>query len=171
MFTYGKKRMQGISRKGGLSLVEVILYSVLVVIMLVVIVNVLVVIMKSYRQISSAKSVQSAAITSVERLGQEIRRAKTIASASTGSLILNTTDSAGNNETMEFRLSDGQIYLYEAGSNLGALTPASATVTSLIFQTITAGSNSAVRITETVESGSGESQRTATFYSTVELRQ
>jgi len=171
MFIYSKKRTQGISRKGGLSLVEVVLYSVLVVILLVVIVNVLLVVMKSYRQISSAKSVQSAAITSVERLGQEIRRAKTVASASAGSLILNTTDSGGSNETMEFRLSGGQIYLYEAGNNLGALTPASATITNLLFQPVTAGNNSAVRITETVESGSGESHRTATFYSTVELRQ
>lgn len=161
------------SKISGLSLVETLLYVALLVILLVVIVNVLLIVMKSYRQISAAKSVQTAAVTSLGRLGQEIRRAKTIASIiPTSSLILNTTDSSGNDETVEFRLdNDGRLYLYEAGGNLGALTPSDATISSLLFQSITAGSNSAVRITETIQSGVGDAERTETFHSTVELRQ
>ncbi len=175
-FLLKKRIFSGVSRKKGTTLIEILIYLFIMVMLLVVVIDALVSFSRSFTLLQSGRNVENSAIASFERMTREIRDAENIDVAqstlgtSSGQLFLNTTDSSGNAKTIQFFLTGQVVHIKENGSDLGALTRASSRVTSLMFQRISTTNSEAVKISMTVESGTGPSYKSASFYDSVVLR-
>jgi competence protein ComGC len=160
----------------GFSLVEMIIYVTILSFMLVVIVSILVTITKAGRGIKAAREIQDSGSLSLERIVRETRQATSVNTASStldtspGVLMLTSTDSSGNAETVQFYLQSNALHLKINGVDKGALTRSDTSVTNLIFTKITTVHSQAVRTQMTIESGTSTSYRSSKFYTTTVLR-
>ncbi len=159
----------------GFSLVEMVVYIALLVVLLIIVVQVVFSVTRNNRIMRSARNIEVSAVEALERLNREIRNADSIDTTSSvlgsspGVLSLDSV-ADGVASSVEFYLAGGRIRVRENGSEAGALTLASTTVTSLIFNRFSASSTEGVRITLTLESGTSTSYRSETFYSSVLVR-
>ncbi|MDD4989392.1 MAG: hypothetical protein PHV42_03115 [Candidatus Pacebacteria bacterium] len=162
--------------KRGATLVETLVYLFILVLLLMVVVDALLSFSHSFGLLQSGRDIENSAIDSFERITREIRDAKSVDisqstfGTSPGQLLLNTTDASGNAETIQFFLSGQTLHVKENGTDSGALTRSSVRVTSLIFQHISTSTAEAVKISMTLESGSGASYKSANFYDSATLR-
>jgi len=162
--------------KKGFSLIEMVVYIAILVFMLGIIIQVVFSLTRANRTIKAARTVELSAVTSLERIGREVRQADSVDIASStlsshpGVLSLDGTDSAGTAYALEFYLSGSQIRMRKDGVDAGALTQASSTVTSLLFTRFSATSTEGVRVEMSVESGTTTAYRSETFYSTFIIR-
>lgn len=162
--------------KRGFSLVEMLIYIFILTIILAVVTNSIYSLSKSYRSIRSADTLESSAMSSLDRIVREIHDATSVDSTlstlgtSPGVLMLNTTDDLGATTTVKFSVSSQAIRVAEAGVDVGPLTDSSTRVTSLIFRLITTSQSKAVKVEMTIESGTSTSYKTKNFYSTAVLR-
>ncbi len=154
----------------GTTLIEGVFYIFVLTLMFGAIIGALVSLSRSYRSIQSAQNVETTAEVSLDRIVREIRDATSIDIAnstlgsSPGVLTLNTTDVSGNATTIQFYASSSRVRVKEAGVDIGPLTPSAASVTSLIFRTITTAQSQGVKIEMTVTSGTGTAAKTKKFY-------
>ncbi len=168
--------MTKLNKTKGFSLVEMIIYITILSFMLVVIVSILVTINKAGRGIKAAREIQDSGSLSLERIVREARQAINVSSASStlgtspGVLALNSTDSNGVAEAVQFYLQNNAIHLKINGVDKGALTRSDASVTNLVFTLITTTHSQAVRTQMTIESGTSTSYHSSKFYSTAVLR-
>jgi type II secretory pathway pseudopilin PulG len=159
-------------KKGGFSLIEMLVYVAILAFMLAVIIEVVLSVARSERVMKAVRSVENSAIVSLERISRELREAESVdTTLSTlgshpGSLVLEGTDGEGNSVTTEFYLSQGRLMLRENGVESGALTETGATVTDLKFHYFSATTSAGVRTEITIESGTSTHYRTEKFYST-----
>lgn len=169
-------RATGCRLQAGFTLIEMLIYAGILVIIMAVVVSTLLALSRSYRTLSVAQQVESAAEVSLDRMLRETRSATSIDTAqsafgtSTGKLTLNTTDSNGNATTIQFFLSGQTLRIKEAGVDVGPLTPTSTRVTNLTFRHITTAISHAVKVDMTIESGQDTSYRSKNFYGTAVLR-
>lgn len=183
IFNFNKKRVDGresgSKTNRGFSLFEMVIYIALLALIMTVIINMLVSVIRSQANIKASKAIEETFISSFERIVREIRDARSIDPASTfgsniavnvGSLKLNTNDSLGNLRVVEFYVEQGVVKLKEDDVVSGPLTPASASVTSLIFRSIDSGYSKAVRIEMIVQSGQGAALKTESLSTTAILR-
>jgi hypothetical protein len=160
----------------GLTLVEAIIYVAITALLLVAIVDMSLVFGGSQSRLATARIMNRSAHTALERMTYEIARASSVdigASAlavDPGVLALNTTNDADDPIVDTFYLSDGALVIEEDGTVTGSLTESGVRVVSLIFERITTSGSEAVRVTMTLEAGTGSLTRTNTFYTTVILR-
>jgi type II secretory pathway pseudopilin PulG len=160
----------------GFSLVEMVIYIAILVAMLVIVVQVVFSITRTNRVIKAARTLETSAILALERISLETRKAESIDTLNStlgsnpGTLSLDGEDDGGAPYSLDFYLSGGRVQMRENGVEAGALTHASATVTSLIFRRFYASSTEGVRVEMVVESGTSTAYRTETFYSSVLLR-
>ncbi|MBX4181333.1 prepilin-type N-terminal cleavage/methylation domain-containing protein [Candidatus Parcubacteria bacterium] len=164
-----------LERHKGFSLLEMLIYVAILALLLMVVMGVIVSISKSNRLIRSARSIDTSASLSMERMTREARLSDSIAPGSTlnvhpGDLILNSTDASNNPRTVEFYISNGRLMMKENSVDLGALTESATRVTSLIFRRFSGAHSEGVRIEMTLESGADTGYKTETFYSTAVLR-
>ncbi len=175
-FLFQKRKHRESIQKKGSTLVEALIYLFILVLLLGVVIYAMVSFSRSFGLLQSGRTVESSAIASFERMTREIRDAKSIdlvqssLGTSPGQLFLNSTDASGNAETFGFFLTGQSLHLKDNGVDQGALTLSSARVTSLTFQRIATSVSEAVKISMTIESGSGPSYKSATFYNTAVLR-
>jgi hypothetical protein len=154
-----------------------VFYVALLALFTVALVNLLFMLLRSNASFQAARSVNRAAIVSVERMTREIRGATRLiesGSASVfgtnpGRLVLETSEGT-TATTSEFYVESGALKLKQNGVVLGALTPSGATVTSLIFRKLEHATSTAVKMELTVSAGSGAASRSDSFYSTIVLR-
>lgn len=160
----------------GFSLLEMIIYVVILTFMLVLIVEVVLSVARSERMIKAMRAVENSAIVSLERVTREMRQADGVnIGLSTfgihpGNLVLTGLDDIGNARTVEFYLSNGQLMQRENGVELGALTESSASVTDLKFYYFSATTSVGIRTEITIESGTSAHYRVEKFYSTTLTR-
>jgi type II secretory pathway pseudopilin PulG len=160
----------------GFSLVEMVIYICILTAMLIIVLEVLVSITKSQRVMKSVRNIEDATLVSLERIERETRAATSINTASStlgvtpGALVLDTTDTNGNAETLRFYLSNGQLVLNENGLDVGPLTGNDVRVTSLMFVRFASSSVEGIRTQMTIESGTSTAYRSETFYSSATLR-
>jgi|SRR3989344_2927209 len=160
----------------GFTLIETIVYLVILSALLFTIVNLLFGIIGNDKYLKSSKNLENAAIYGFERMIQEIRRAKDVDEAgsslltSNGILKLNSTEDDGSDRVAEFFLSDGVLRIRENGVDSGPLTPERVRVTNIHFRLINTDHSEAIRIEMTAESGSENSYKEANFSSTAILR-
>jgi Tfp pilus assembly protein PilW len=162
-------------RQKGFSILEMMLYIVILSFMLAIIINILVVMNKSVRQLHALKSVETSGTFAMERIVRESRNASSIITASStldaspGVLVL--SDGSTSPRVVQFSLQNGQLRMKENGIDLGALTQGDASVTSLVFTKITTTHSTAVKAQMTIESGTSTFYRSGKFYSTVIFRE
>lgn len=165
-----------LSRQRGVSLVEILIYTGILVILMTIIVSTLLALSRSNITIGTAQRIGSAAEVSLERMVRDARSASSIDIAqsilgtSPGQLTLNSTDASGNATTTEFFLSGKTLRVKQGGTDIGPLTSTSTRVTELIFRRITTARSQAVKIEMTIESGTSSSYRSRSFYGTAVLR-
>jgi type II secretory pathway pseudopilin PulG len=163
-------------KRTGFTLIEILIYTGILVLLVAVTVSTLLALSRSYRTLSAAQQIESGAELSLERMLRETRDATSIdATQSTfttspGVLTLNTTDEAGATTSVQFFLSGQKVRMKEAGVDQGPLTPTLARITSLIFRRIMTANSQAIKVEMTIESGQGPSYRTKNFYGTAVLR-
>lgn len=168
--------MNSLKKQKGYTIIELLIYVAVLAFMMVVVVGSLVGISRVYRQVRIVELVHSNASSAVETVSREIRTALSVdAGASTfdstnGVLKLNSIDLGGVDKTVTFSLSSGQILMSENGSSLGPITSDHATVSSLHFEHVDMLKADAVKFYITLSVGTGEYQRTETFYDTIVLR-
>lgn len=159
----------------GFSLVETIIYISILALVVVLFVNLLISISGSYVQIRMARKLDSAAVSSMDRMTKEMRNASSVSGGSVlgispGKLILNSVDSLGNPLSVSFDIRSSQPHIYLNGEDAGPLVPAGVTASRLIFRRLDSPVSQAVKIEMTLESRDGNSLRAANYYSTVILR-
>ena len=161
----------------GFSLIEMMVYITILVFMLLIIIDVVVSVAKAERIVVAVRNVEGSAISTLERMGREVRASDSIDVANSafgvdlGVLTLNATDANGTARTVKFSLSGGRVHLMENGVDGGALSLSSTTVTSLILTRFYSSSLvEGVRVQMTLTSGTSTAYRTETFYSSVTLR-
>ncbi len=157
-------------------MLEILIYTVILIILMMVVVNVIISMERTYRALSSQTALQSSALTALERMTREIRDSSSVdmgvsvLGSSPGVLQLNTTDDAGAAMTIQFFVSNQTVRIKENGVDSGPLTASTVRVTNLMFRKITTAQSQAVKIDLTLESGTSTSYRQQKFYSTVVLR-
>lgn len=163
--------------QAGFTLIELLVYTGILILIVAVVGSTLLALSRSYGAIISEQRVDQAAQDAMDRMVREIRRASSInAAASTFNatssvLSLNSTDTSGNAETVKLYLvGTSTIHLMLNGTDSGPLNPSGATVSALVFRSITTAESSAVKIEMTVSSGTSTSYRSRNFYETAALR-
>ena len=162
--------------KRGYTLIEMMLYIAILVGMLAVIFVIISNVVRSERNLASARTIENSAIFGLERVTREIRQAtsvdivNSVLDVSPGKLVLNSTTSGGAAETVEFSLQNSILRLKINGVDQGALTEANTRVTRLIFSKLSSPYSVAVRTQVTLESGTSTTYRTSNFYTTTILR-
>lgn len=168
--------MRSLHKTKGFSLVEVLVYLALLILLLGGIINSTLLLAKSYRSVKAVRSIESSAISSMDRMMREIKDATSINSGlssfnvNPGTLALNTTDASGTAETLKFYVLDNKIMMDRNGSNVGQLTFSDSRITTLIFRSISTSTSQAVKIEMAIQSGTSTSFITKNFYDTAILR-
>ncbi len=164
------------SSERGASLAEMLVYISILVILLAVMTRTAVTLSAGYRSLKASQNIESAAISSMERMTRDIRGASSVNAASSslgsspGALSLAMTDASGNPKAERFYLSGGILRLDENGAYSGPLTPAGTTVTSLVFRQISTQKSKGIKIEMTIAAFQGKATTTRNFYDTAELR-
>lgn len=162
--------MSNYRNKKGFSLVEMIIYLSLMTIITLVIVQSIVIILRSNKQSFNNNVIENSAVSVLERVKRETRRAKNIdlinSNLANGDLQLNVLLDNGSTSTVKIIQSDGKVNVYEGGVFSGPLTINGVNVTSLSFKQIQTEKSEAIRTTLVINSG----DKTGTFYSTEILR-
>lgn len=152
-------------------MVEMVVYVAVLVLMLVIVTGVVVSVSRSQRLLASSRNINDSGIALLERVQREVRGAdsidtdNSILGVNPGKLVLVSATT-----TWEFYLTSGRVRLKKNGADVGALTGASTTVTSLIFSRFSSGEFEGIRTRLTLESGTTTSFRSETFYSSALIR-
>lgn len=161
------------SNQSGLTLVEVLFYSVVLVILLTTVTGTFLTMRNAYQQMRLSSALQNSAIVAMDRMEREIRNATSVTLASStfntnpGRLTLAGKDASGANLTVEFYVESGAIKLRWNGVAVGALTDPSVSVSNLIFRRLTNPNSDAIKIEATFSDTSATMNRADKYYSTV----
>lgn len=154
----------------GFSLLEMAIYVAILSLMAVIVVNTTLSLSASWNSVRVSRDINSAAVTSLERMGREIRAAvgidvaQSVFDAHPGVLVLTGAT------TIEFSLKDGVLTITENDIETGALMKNTVTATNLVFRRVVNGTKEGVRIEMTLESSRGKIIKSKNFYSFITLR-
>jgi hypothetical protein len=140
--------------RSGVSIVETLVYISIFVVLLMGIVRGMYALTGSYKNVRVYRSIESAAIESMDRITRDIRSATAINTGQTsydvsqGSLSLSTYDINDTPITVRYYLSTttAQIMLEENGALLGPLTPSDISVDSLVFRQYATTTSTGIKI-------------------------
>jgi prepilin-type N-terminal cleavage/methylation domain-containing protein len=164
------------SHKRGFTLVEMIIYIAFFAVLSMLAVEATIVVMKSFYTLRLTQSISQSATVGLERLSREIRNAYDVDAVnstfgtSPGRLTLKTKDALGANTTVEFYVTNSQLGIKEGGVDKGSLMTKNATLTNLIFRSITTANSKAIKIDMTIADSRSTLQQTAKFYDTIIMR-
>jgi type II secretory pathway pseudopilin PulG len=162
------------SKKGGYSLIEMVIYVSLLSAIFLVATNMLLSFSKSYRTLTALGLAEHSAIDSMERITRDLRSATSVDVAnstlgtSPGVLTLVTT-SAGVSTTTKFYVQNGVLKVDVNGVYFGPLTLTSASTTSLTFRLLSNTNSDAVKVDMTVQGTVGSVVKSKTYHSTIIL--
>lgn len=140
---------RAIRRRAGFTLVEMLVYVVILVIAVTVFVTSFVSILRAQASIQMHRETLRTFTIVTDRIVRDIRNADSI---DVGSSVLGSSpgtlqlilDEANN--TVTYSLSDGRVYVAENGGSADVLTPEAVTVTSLSFDAVSLGVSTGVRL-------------------------
>lgn len=162
--------------KKGFSLVEMVIYAVILSILTIVTINSTFSIVRSFTEFRVARDLNSSASSLVERVTREIRTAHGIDGAqstfdaSPGRLTLLTKDSGGADTTVEFYVENGILKIKEGGVAMGALISSSTAVTNFVVRSLSNPKSSAIKTELGLTATRGGISKSGNFYSTILLR-
>ena len=159
----------------GFSLVEIIIYVSILALVMVVIVNTLLSFGSTYRDVRMQRSIDTSALTSLERMTRDIRSAKNILvnqssfNTTPGVLSLYAVDGTVSTTT-RFYLNNSVLQVDINGTYSGPLTLAQVSVTNLTFNRLVSTSSEAVKINMTLQYVYGSTTKTKNYQTTVVLK-
>lgn len=163
-------------KERGFALAEMLVYTVILTLLVMVLFASLRAIIVTYRHIKVSRAIETSALTALERVTREIKNGESITLAQS---IFDTASSSitvvGRNpsevsKTSYIYLQNGILKIREDGIEKGQLTSSSTLVTNFTLNLIDQSLSDAVRITITLQAGSGEYVKNESFYSTAVLR-
>ncbi len=138
--------------KRGITLIETIIYMVLLTLVMGVIVQMLVAMGGVYRNIKLTREIESSGTIAMESMLREIRNASNVVTSgstleeSPGKLIIAGTDESFNPYNMTFDTAGGAIRVSKDGDAPAALTSSSVAVNYLLFNRVSTSTSEGVRI-------------------------
>lgn len=177
MFFRPNKKIKPFFTKG-FTLVEVLVSVVIFTILLAIVVYALFSISRSERHVRALRNIETSAVVLMERITREIKNASSVDVANSvflsdsGKLVLITPNDSGGSKTLEFFLSNGVLRLKENGVDTGQITLSAdrSNIARLFFALISINNIQGVKIETTIESGTGEYEKTKNFYNTAMVR-
>lgn len=160
----------------GFSLVEMLVYIAILTLLVGVLISSLRAIVTTYRHIKVSRTIETSALTALERITREIKNGSsiTVGSSSFGTASSSITVVGKNasevSKTTYIYLQSGVLRINEDGTPKGQLTSSSTVVTNFTLNFINQTASDAVKIQLTLQAGQGAYQRQETFYSTAILR-
>lgn len=163
-------------RKKGFSLVEMMVYISILTLLVGVLVSSLRAIVVTYRHIKVMRTIETSALTTLERITREIKNGESITAAqsvfgtASSSITIvgkNTLEAA---KTSYIYVQNGVIKIREDGVEKGQLTSSSTQVTNFTLRLIDQSDSDAVKIEISLQAGTGDFIKNETFYSTAVLR-
>lgn len=160
----------------GFSLIEVLIYTAVLVVTTTIIVSALVTLSRSYSELRLMQAMQRSAITALERIAHEVRLADSVDGAAStlgthpGVLVLDNVTESGV-ETTEFSLDGDVLRVIENTIPAGALTADELTVSQLVFYAIDNGTTEGVRTEITLRGTVGTTTLERTFQSFIVTRE
>ena len=168
--------MKLVKRNKGFTLIEMIVYVVILGIIAVLAVNSTLEMTKAYVNLRVSRDMNTSATAVLERMTREIRGAYDIdltqstLGANPGRLTLNTKDTVGADTTVEFYIENGLIKVKEGGVAKGALMTSSTQASSFIVRSLSNDNSKAIKIDLTVTAARGDVSKIRNFYNTIVLR-
>jgi len=160
----------------GTSLVEMIIYIVLLTLVLGIIVQMLIAIGGVYRNIKLTRELESSGTIAMESMLREARNAssvvvgQSILGSSPGVLVIFGTDEISNPYEIRFDTSSGILRISKDGETPAALTSSSSLVSYLLFTHVTNVNSEGVRIELEMTGTAGPISKSEKFYGFTVLR-
>lgn len=179
----GKKHMELKSKKNkfdriknkGFSLIEMLLYVLILSLVSIMVVNTLILLASSFSTVKASKNIQISSSTILERMIMEIRNSNSVDLTSTldsnpGILKLNAEDISGTPYTVEFYIEGGILKIKKDGGTGQPLSLSNTTIPNLVFRRIITGEGEAIKIELTLQTIEGNITNLQNFYATAILR-
>ena len=165
------------TKKQGIAIIELLIYSAILAVMSILVVNTIILMTRSFGRFNVSRNINNSVEVAMERMTREIRLADSVDFISSdfdihpGRLTLNTVDSLNQPTTVEFFASTTVLMLREGILDPQPLTSSAVDMTNLIFREDTSSSTSkAIKIEISLQADNGKYQKTDNFYNTVILR-
>ncbi|OHB15195.1 MAG: hypothetical protein A2431_03225 [Candidatus Zambryskibacteria bacterium RIFOXYC1_FULL_39_10] len=165
-----------INNKRGITLIETILYMVILTFFMGIIVQMLVSIGTIYKEIKVTRELESSGTIAMERMLKEIRNAsrvttdESILETSPGKLTVSGVDENSEPYKISFEVLDNAVQISKNIEAPVALTSSSGAVSYLTFHRVTNDNSEGVRIVLEMSGSSGANQKTEIFYGFAVLR-
>jgi Tfp pilus assembly protein PilW len=170
-------KKKGLPAQSGFTLVETIIYVVLMTLVMGVIVQMLIAIGGIYRGIKLESELENSGTIAMETMLREIRNASNVSvsesvlGVSPGTLTISGIDENSNPYKVAFNTSaGGAIMVSKNGAAPVALTSSSGAVSYLLFTRITNANSEGVRIELEMSGSSGTASKSERFYGFTVLR-
>ena len=161
--------------KKGFSLLETVIFIGIAVFLIAIITSLLIVYVRSYVTFNAASRINTAALSSGDRITREIKLTTSVnVAASTfgthpGNLVLNTNP-GGVPTVIEFYLDGTTLKIKRDGVIVGALTGSNVNIDKLIFWHTSLGNAQIVSYEMNIVTSAGSSTRSATFLTSSAIR-
>ncbi len=158
-------------KKGGYSLVEMIVYVALLSLILLSIINIVFSFGRSYERLGALRTAEHTGLAAMERIVRDIHAATSVdTSLSTLGTSPGVLSLVAGATTTKFYVVNGELRMDVMGSYVGPLSVSSAKLTSLTFKLITTPKTQAVKIDMTVMGTAGQATSSKTFHTTAILK-
>ena len=168
--------MQTKIKKKGFALLETIVYVSILTVLSVSLVSSLLLLNQSLQRIVIYRIIDDSAQEVMEKIIREVRAAHTVDTISSvfsinpSTLVLDTTDTIGNPEQVEFSVISGRLELERNTASLGFLTPQEITIDEFILDRIVTPQSEAIKVSLLLSGTRGLVTVSETFNTTVILR-
>lgn len=159
-----------INKKRGITLIETILYMIILTFVMGIIVQMLVTIGTIYKDIKITRELESSGTIAMERMLKEIRNASSVTTnesvleTSPGRLTISGIDENSQPYKVSFDILDNIIRISKNNETPVALTSSSGAVSYLVFHKVTNDNSEGVRVELEMSGTSGTNQKTERFY-------
>ena len=160
----------------GFSFMEMVIYVTILVFIVVVLISTMLVISKTYKKVSVGRTIETSAVLALDRTTREIKNSNSIDATGSvfdsnpGSITLSGLTATGSPRTVKIYAENNILKIMENGTYRGQLTASNTSVTNFVLKKIDHDSSDAVKIEMTIQSGTGEYQKSENFYATAILK-
>ncbi len=163
------------SKQKGFTLIELVIYIGILALFVFIVADSMISITRSYATLKSARAIHFSALSSYDRLANQIRDGREInlglstLGSHPGTLAV-VSDTGSGDSTIVFSLENGRLKVVTDSVEEGFLTKDDTTITNLVFNKFLVNGSEGVRVEMTIESVHGTSTRSSVFYNTFKLR-
>ena len=165
-----------INKRGGFSLVEVVLYASLFAVLSVLALNAILQMFHNFNSLRVSRDLNDSSVMIIEHLTRDMKSATNIDvfnstfDASPGRLTLATANASGTALTVEYFVASGVLRIKENGVDQGFLSAGRVRVDNLTFRRLLSGTTDAVKIELQLSATRAGITRTEYYYDTAVLR-